>query len=332
MPPPSIIPPRNDYPLPENLPHEPPLSRVNIASRPSRPLPGFKPILRPQPTSSSSLRKFFPGDDDDLEQPPSSAPSEPLPPSPLHQQPTPQASTHPAPVQKRVWSSPEGRGVHPPSWAAQESPSYDHAGTGHNGQTQVSRSPQPQSYRVPWNEDPITHPTFVPAARVTHDPRKHPAQKTVDQTMKLPQPSSAPQRASSPLVPPISPPVTASILSSSASTFEDLRPPSASNVVAMSGKPVYNIVAQVGEGTFGKVYKARNSVSNVLVALKRIRMETEKDGFPVTAMREIKLLQSLRHENIVQLYEMIVSNGEINLTLILSKCLTSIIRLRLYGV
>lgn len=76
------------------------------------------------------------------------------------------------------------------------------------------------------------------------------------------------------------------------------------------GKPVFSIVAQVGEGTFGKVYKARNSVTNLLVALKRIRMETEKDGFPVTAMREIKLLQSLRHENVVQLFEMIVSNGK----------------------
>jgi CTD kinase subunit alpha len=45
------------------------------------------------------------------------------------------------------------------------------------------------------------------------------------------------------------------------------------------------------------------------VALKRIRMESERDGFPVTAMREIKLLQSLRHDNIVRLYEMMVSNG-----------------------
>jgi CTD kinase subunit alpha len=74
-------------------------------------------------------------------------------------------------------------------------------------------------------------------------------------------------------------------------------------------KPFYNILNQVGEGTFGKVYKARNSSTGLLVALKRIRMETEKDGFPVTAMREIKLLQSLRHENVVQLYEMIVSKG-----------------------
>jgi CTD kinase subunit alpha len=76
-----------------------------------------------------------------------------------------------------------------------------------------------------------------------------------------------------------------------------------------SAGELYSIISQVGEGTFGKVYKARNTITKVHVALKRIRMEAERDGFPVTAMREIKLLQSLRHGNVVQLYEMMVSNG-----------------------
>jgi CTD kinase subunit alpha len=75
-------------------------------------------------------------------------------------------------------------------------------------------------------------------------------------------------------------------------------------------KDLYKIVSQVGEGTFGQVYKARNTITGTHVALKRIRMESERDGFPVTAMREIKLLQSLRHENVVRLYEMMVSKGE----------------------
>ncbi|KAF8195854.1 Pkinase-domain-containing protein [Mycena galopus ATCC 62051] len=74
---------------------------------------------------------------------------------------------------------------------------------------------------------------------------------------------------------------------------------------------LYGIVSQVGEGTFGKVYKAQNTVTKRHVALKRIRMESEKEGFPVTAMREIKLLQSLSHENVVRLYEMMVSNGSV---------------------
>ena len=89
----------------------------------------------------------------------------------------------------------------------------------------------------------------------------------------------------------------------------DIQDPSNDGISLSSSKDLYKIVNQVGEGTFGKVYKARNMVTGGHVALKRIRMESERDGFPVTAMREIKLLQSLRHENIVRLYEMMVSNG-----------------------
>lgn len=74
-------------------------------------------------------------------------------------------------------------------------------------------------------------------------------------------------------------------------------------------REAFSIMTQVGEGTFGKVYKARNNTTGAIVALKRVRMEAERDGFPVTAMREIKLLQSLRHDNVVRLHEMMVSNG-----------------------
>lgn len=74
-------------------------------------------------------------------------------------------------------------------------------------------------------------------------------------------------------------------------------------------REAFSIMTQVGEGTFGKVYKARNNTTHAIVALKRVRMEAERDGFPVTAMREIKLLQSLRHDNVVRLHEMMVSNG-----------------------
>ena len=80
---------------------------------------------------------------------------------------------------------------------------------------------------------------------------------------------------------------------------------------------MYQIVNQVGEGTFGKVYRAYNHVTQLYVALKRIRMEAEKDGFPVTAMREIKLLQSLKHPNVVQLYEMMIDRGKRERTFLL---------------
>jgi CTD kinase subunit alpha len=84
----------------------------------------------------------------------------------------------------------------------------------------------------------------------------------------------------------------------------------ASSISKLLPGEAYERLACVGEGTYGKVYKARRVEDGVFVALKRIRMEGEKDGFPVTAMREIKLLQSLKQENIIRLHEMMVSKGE----------------------
>lgn len=52
---------------------------------------------------------------------------------------------------------------------------------------------------------------------------------------------------------------------------------------------------------FGQVYKARDKTSNKFLALKRIRLETEEEGVPSTAIREISLLKELsRHPNIVR--------------------------------
>jgi len=66
----------------------------------------------------------------------------------------------------------------------------------------------------------------------------------------------------------------------------------------------------VGSGTYGKVFKGLNVYTKKLVALKRIRMEGERDGFPVTAVREIKLLRSLSHRNVVHLQEVMVEGNE----------------------
>lgn len=66
----------------------------------------------------------------------------------------------------------------------------------------------------------------------------------------------------------------------------------------------------IGSGTYGKVYKAVHVYTDDKVALKKIRMEGERDGFPVTAVREIKLLQSLNHHNIVKLLEVMVERND----------------------
>lgn len=62
----------------------------------------------------------------------------------------------------------------------------------------------------------------------------------------------------------------------------------------------YQKLEKIGEGTYGVVYKAKDRVSETIIALKRIRLEAEDEGIPSTAIREISLLKELRHPNIVR--------------------------------
>ncbi|CBI31140.3 unnamed protein product, partial [Vitis vinifera] len=50
---------------------------------------------------------------------------------------------------------------------------------------------------------------------------------------------------------------------------------------------------KVGEGTYGKVYKAKDKTSGQVVALKKTRLEMDEEGVPPTALREVSLLQML---------------------------------------
>jgi len=72
---------------------------------------------------------------------------------------------------------------------------------------------------------------------------------------------------------------------------------------------IFEKLEQIGEGTYGKVYMAKNKETNEIVALKKVRMANEKEGFPITAIREIKILKELHHENIVQLKEIVTSKA-----------------------
>ncbi|RLN55065.1 hypothetical protein BBJ29_006416 [Phytophthora kernoviae] len=67
----------------------------------------------------------------------------------------------------------------------------------------------------------------------------------------------------------------------------------------------------IGEGTYGVVYKSLDLKTNTVVALKRIRLETEDDGIPSTALREISVLRELEHPNIVSLLDCLQEGGKL---------------------
>ena len=61
------------------------------------------------------------------------------------------------------------------------------------------------------------------------------------------------------------------------------------------------------------MFVGADKVTGEIVALKRINTEEEENGFPITAIREVKILKALKHENIVTLKEIVTSKGEFSL-------------------
>ncbi|KAI6173268.1 putative serine/threonine-protein kinase [Aphelenchoides besseyi] len=71
----------------------------------------------------------------------------------------------------------------------------------------------------------------------------------------------------------------------------------------------FKILNKIEEGTFGVVYRAVEERTDEVVALKRLKMEKEKDGFPITSLREINMLMKCRnHPNVVGLKEIVIGS------------------------
>ncbi|KAM3828614.1 cyclin-dependent kinase 10 isoform 1-T2 [Vipera latastei] len=77
---------------------------------------------------------------------------------------------------------------------------------------------------------------------------------------------------------------------------------------------------RIGEGTYGIVYRARDTQTGEIVALKKVRMDKEKDGIPISSLREITLLLKLQHPNIVELKEVVVGNHLESIFLVMGYC------------
>lgn len=71
-------------------------------------------------------------------------------------------------------------------------------------------------------------------------------------------------------------------------------------------------IAQVLMNKRSEVHKAKHLTTGRHVALKRILMHNEKEGMPVTALREIKILKALKHKNIIELLDMFVNHSTLS--------------------
>ncbi|KAI4343636.1 hypothetical protein L6164_010964 [Bauhinia variegata] len=70
----------------------------------------------------------------------------------------------------------------------------------------------------------------------------------------------------------------------------------------------FEMIKKINEGTYGVVYKARDKKSGEIVALKKVKMNIDRDGFPLSSLREINILLSFDHPSIVDVKEVVVDD------------------------
>jgi len=94
--------------------------------------------------------------------------------------------------------------------------------------------------------------------------------------------------------------------------------PAMSATAASPGSQYERLEANIGEGTYGKVHKARDTKSGRVVAIKKAKisaMDQEAGGIGFTALREIKLMQAVRHPNVMGCLDVFTDGGVIHLVM-----------------
>ncbi|CED83063.1 pkinase-domain-containing protein [Phaffia rhodozyma] len=70
----------------------------------------------------------------------------------------------------------------------------------------------------------------------------------------------------------------------------------------------YERLNHIEEGSYGVVFRAREKTTGEIVAIKKLKLDEEKNGFPITSLREVMALMVCRHENVVGVREIVVGD------------------------
>lgn len=82
----------------------------------------------------------------------------------------------------------------------------------------------------------------------------------------------------------------------------------------------YSKDRKVGEGTYAVVYLGKQVSDGRKIAIKEIKTSLFKDGLDMSALREVKYLQELKHPNVIELIDVFLATNNLNLVLEFLPC------------
>ncbi|KAJ3301656.1 TFIIH complex serine/threonine-protein kinase subunit kin28 [Blyttiomyces sp. JEL0837] len=83
----------------------------------------------------------------------------------------------------------------------------------------------------------------------------------------------------------------------------------------VNAESLYIKERKVGEGTYAIVYQGYHAETKRKIAIKKIKIGQFKDGLDMSAIREVKYLQELRHPNVIELVDVFYNKTNLNLVL-----------------
>eukprot|EP00033_Pygsuia_biforma_P003764 GCRY01004123.1.p1 GENE.GCRY01004123.1~~GCRY01004123.1.p1 ORF type:complete len:224 (+),score=30.29 GCRY01004123.1:252-923(+) len=75
----------------------------------------------------------------------------------------------------------------------------------------------------------------------------------------------------------------------------------------------YDVIGVVGEGAYGVVLKCRNTETGEIIAIKKFKESEDDEIVRKTTLREVKMLRTLKHQNIIGLREAFRRRGKLYL-------------------
>lgn len=154
----------------------------------------------------------------------------------------------------------------------------------------MSAPSTPSKKRSKWDED--DEPDQAPQQRPTHTAKRRVKARVLTSTPEITTPSL--DRSPAPTRPAHSVYVPS----------RTRHPP----IIPSRSVYCYERLNQIEEGSYGVVFRARDKQTGDIVALKKLKLDEEKNGFPITALREVNALMTCRHENVVGIREVVVGD------------------------
>ncbi|KAI3386352.1 hypothetical protein SNEBB_005987 [Seison nebaliae] len=71
----------------------------------------------------------------------------------------------------------------------------------------------------------------------------------------------------------------------------------------------YRRLNRIEEGAFGIVFRAQDIASEKIYAIKKLKLDREREGFPITSLREINTILKAQHKNVVTVREIVVGEN-----------------------